>query len=130
MTYVKLPDAELDVMSFLWRQGPATVRGIKEHLQPVRPMAHGSVVTLLKRLEAKGQVTREKTKQSKVFVYRATCSPKPMYRKLVKNLMDRVFDGDATALVASLFDSRKPNARELDQLQALVDQLRQKQQKT
>jgi len=127
MSYVKLPDAELDVMSFLWRQGPATVREIKEHLQPVRPMAHGSVVTLLKRLEAKGEVTREKCKQGKVFIYRAACSPKPTYRRLVKNLMDRVFDGDATALVASLFDSRKPNAQELDQLQALVDELHQKQ---
>jgi BlaI family transcriptional regulator, penicillinase repressor len=127
MTYMKLPDAELDVMSYLWRQGPAAVRQIKEHLQPVRPMAYGSVVTLLKRLEAKGQVAREKDKQSKLFVYRATCSPKPTYRKLARNLMDRVFDGDATALVASLYDSRKPNAQELDQLQALVDELRQKQ---
>jgi len=127
MTYVKLPDAELDVMSLLWRQGPATVREIKDHLQPTRPMAHGSVVTLLKRLEAKGQVTREKCPQSKVFVYQAACSPKPTYRKLARNLMDRVFDGDATALVASLFDSRRPNAQELDQLQALVDELRKKQ---
>ena len=127
MPHIKLPDAELDVMSYLWRRGPATVREIKEHLQPIRPMAHGSVVTLLKRLDAKGQVSREKAKQSKVFLYRATGSPRPTYRKLVENLTDRVFDGDATALVASLFDGRKPNARELDQLQALVDQLRQKQ---
>jgi BlaI family transcriptional regulator, penicillinase repressor len=127
MTYVKLPDAELDVMSFLWRQGPATVREIREHLQPTRPMAHGSVVTLLKRLEAKDQVTREKCEQSKVFVYRALSSPRPTYRKLARNLMDRVFDGDATALVASLFDARKPNAQELDQLQSLVHELRKKQ---
>lgn len=127
MSDVKLPDAELDVMSFLWRQGPATAREIKEHLQPVRPMAHGSVVTLLKRLEAKGQVTRKKAKEGKVFIYRAASSPQPAYRRLAQNLMNRVFDGDATALVASLFDSRRPNDRELDQLQALLDQLRQKQ---
>ena len=120
----KLPDAELDVMTYLWRHGPTTVRQIREGIADIRPMAPGSVITLLKRLEAKKLVSREKAKQGKAHVYRATRPAEPTYYRLVRNMADRVFAGNSTALIATLFESRKPTADELEQLQQLVDRLR------
>jgi hypothetical protein len=42
----------------------------------------------------------------------------------VGDLVERVFGGDALAVVSSLFETRPPSAQELDQLEKLLDQLR------
>ena len=120
-----LPDAELDVMSCLWRAGTATAGDIREELANRRPMAHATVCTLLKRLEDKGCVTREKGPSGKAFVYQPTVARTGPARSLLRGLCDRLFGGDTVALVASLMDSRPPTADELRELEQLVKDLRQ-----
>ena len=117
-----LPAAELDVLAFLWRHGPATASDIRRAIAPFRPMAHGSAVTLLKRLEEKHLVAAT-GKQGKAFIYTATPKPDSTYRRLVRNMLDRVFGGNALSLVSSLFAGRPPNPDEVAQLRQLLDQL-------
>src|SRR5262249_28661741 len=97
-----------------------TARQIREELFSTRAMTHGSVFTLLKRLEAKQLVTREKGKLGKAFVYRPRRAPGPTHRSLVRHLLDRVFAGSPAALVAALLDSRKPTAAEPQQIQQML----------
>jgi len=118
----ELPAAELDVLALVWRHGPSTAADIRRGLVAFRPMAHGSVVTLLKRLEEKKLVTAT-GKRGKAFVYAATRRPEPTYRRLVGNLLDRVFGGNAVSLVSSLFAGRAPDAEEIAQLRSLLDNL-------
>ncbi len=129
MTDSELPDAELDVMGCLWQDGSLTAREIRESLEDTRPMAHASVCTLLKRLEAKELIKREKAKTGKAFVYSALVRPGKTRRKMVGDLLDRVFGGSGVDLVASLLESRPPTADEVAQLQELLDDLRQRQNK-
>ena len=119
-----LPPAERDVLACLHRLGDATARQIREALESFRPMAHGSVLTLLKRLEEKGLVAKEKGDTGKAFVYWARRQPRTTFRGLVQQLVQRVFHGDSTALVASLFESKPPTAEEVEKLQRLLDELR------
>ena len=118
------PDAELDVMSCLWKEGPATAGQIRETLRERRPMAHATVCTLLKRLEEKGCVSREKASRGKAFIYQAELKPTGPARQLLQGLCDRLFGGDTVALVASLMDSRPPTADELSDLERLVGDLK------
>jgi BlaI family penicillinase repressor len=122
----RIPDAELDVLQCLHRLGDATSADVRRDLETARPMAHGSVVTLLNRLERKGLVTHWKGSVGKAFVYRATRSPQATARPLVRNVLQRVFGGDKLALVASLFETRPPTPQELDDLERLVSELKQK----
>ena len=124
--HVDLPDAEMEVLAYLWNQRKATAREVREALAHYRPMAHGSAVTLLKRLLGKGLVKREKAKTGKAFIYRPTRQPGPTYRKILGDLLQRIFSDDGVALVSSLFDSRPPTADELEQLQQLLDDCRTK----
>jgi BlaI family penicillinase repressor len=124
MTEAALPDAELDVMVCLWQQGPKTARELREALAAARPMTHASISTLLARLTEKGLVGREKGAVGKAFVFRALVSPNATRRHLVSELLDRVFGGSGLALVSTLLESRRPTAREIDQLSNLLDQLR------
>jgi predicted transcriptional regulator len=124
MTEHSVPDAELDVMASLWRLGQATAGQLRDALRGKRPLAHTSVCTLLKRLESKGLVVREKASAGKAFVYRPSVKPAGMGRRLLGDLLDRVFGGSGVALVASLLESRPPTEDELKELRQLLDQLR------
>jgi predicted transcriptional regulator len=119
-----LPDAELEVLACLGRMGEATARAIREEMAGYRPMAHGSVSTLLKRLEGKGLVAKRKGSVGKAFLYRPARQPEYTYRGVVQDLLQRVFGGSGIALVTSLFETQPPTASELDQLEELLESLR------
>ena len=121
-----LPDAELEVLACLWKHGPLTARAIREKMQRYRPMTHSAVSTLLARVQKKGRVTRAKGPVGKAFVFRAAVPPGKTYRRIVGDLVERVFVGNGLELVSSLFDTHPPGPEEIEKLQALVDQLRQK----
>jgi BlaI family penicillinase repressor len=122
----RLPDAELEVLTCLHRRGEATARDIREALWDQRPMAHGSVLTLLGRLERRGLVTRKKGPSGKAFVYMPTGRHTTALRPVMRRLVDRVFAGSPVDLVASLFETRPPTPQELDAIQRLVRDLRRK----
>jgi predicted transcriptional regulator len=124
MTDGRLPDAEMEVLATLAQLGEATARQLREALEPSRPMAHASVMTLLGRLEAKGLVARRKADSGKAFVYTPLPRARGALSPAVRRLAERVFGGSAAALVASLFETRPPTAAELDDLQALLDGMR------
>lgn len=120
----RLPGAELEVLACLSHIGQATARQIRETMGTYRPMTHGSMVTLLKRLEAKGFVTHAKGDVGKAFVYRPTKSARPMHRRIIRDVVHRIFGGNGVEMVSTLFDSKPPTSRELNDLQDLLDQLR------
>jgi BlaI family transcriptional regulator, penicillinase repressor len=119
-----LPDAELEVLARLWQKGEATAREIREAMAAYRPLTHSAVSTLLARLQEKGLVARRKGPVGKAFLFRATGRPKRTRRRLVGDLVERVFGGDPLAVVSSLFETRPPSAQELDRLEELLGQLR------
>lgn len=121
-----LPDAELEVLACLWQKGEAPASDVRETMGKYRPMSHGAMVTLLKRLEGKGLVTKRKALVGKAFVYRPTRAPEPMYRKIMRDLRERVFGGSGATMVASLFETAAPSDEELVALEKLLHELRRK----
>jgi predicted transcriptional regulator len=124
-TKVSLPPAERDVLACLRQQGQATARQLREALHKLRPMTHGSVATLLKRLESKGLVTKQKGPEGKAFLYQASRATDPTLGHMVRDLVQRVFQGNPLSLVASLFESQPPTAAEAKELRRMLDELRQ-----
>ncbi len=120
----RLPDAELEVLACLWRNGETTAREVREGMHRYRPMTHGSVATLLSRLQAKGLVARRKGSVGKAYVYKATRRPGPAYRRVIKDMLERIFGGSTVAVVNSLFETKPPTPDELDTLQELLDEIR------
>ncbi|MGE0864491.1 MAG: BlaI/MecI/CopY family transcriptional regulator [Vicinamibacterales bacterium] len=120
----RIPEAEADVLAALFDAQEATARSLREALGRKRPMAHGTVVTLLRRLEARGLVKRRKADQGKAFVYRPAKDHARTFGPGASSLVQRAFGGRPAALVASLFETRPPSSQELDELEQLVEQLR------
>ena len=90
-----VPAAELEVVAFLRKLGPVTAREVRESLHSYRPMTHGSVMNLLKRLQAKGLVTRKKGPVGKAFVCQSTQAVHSVVHTTLGRLVNRIFAGTA-----------------------------------
>lgn len=122
----RLPNAELDVLACLWKDGHSTARNIRETMWKYRPMAHGSVVTLLTRLEAKGMVTKKKGDFGKAFIFRPARPPEQTYRFLAKDMVNRVFAGDSGKMVTSLLEAHSVTKQDCDVIIAAATSARRK----
>ncbi len=126
MSGTEIPTAELEVLACLKRLGMSTARQIRETMLPFRPRAHGSVVTLLTRLESKNLVTKTKGPVGKAFVYSVTGTAGKVYRNVLHRFLHRVFGGDSMQLVASVFETKPPDQKQLQELEQLVADLKAK----
>jgi len=122
----ELPAAELDVLACLWQKSNATARELREAMQKYRPMTHGAIATLLRRLESKGLVSKSRGPVGKAFIYTSTRAPGPTYRRIMRETRQRIFGGSGVTMVASLLENGPPTEEELDELQRLLNDLRAK----
>ena len=120
----KIPDAERDVLACLVQLEQATVRELRDALAKVRPMQASSVLTLLNRLETRELVTKRKADQGKALVFRPTKASARAWGRMMKDFFQQAFGGDTMAFMTSFFETRKPTASEIEQLQKLLDELK------
>jgi predicted transcriptional regulator len=95
-----LAPLELDCMNALWPSGEATVRDIQQALQPTRPRAYTTIMTILDRLAQKGVVERRKS--GRAWVYRALLTADQARSQAVSQLVDGFFAGSPAALASHL----------------------------
>jgi BlaI family transcriptional regulator, penicillinase repressor len=112
---------ELAIMKIVWETPNATVRDVHDVLARERPVAYTTVMTLMNILERKGYLTRKKV--DRAYVYRATRPRRQVLRTLVREFVDRVFDGTAQPLRVHLVTEQPPSADERRELQRLIDRL-------
>ena len=112
--------AELEVLRVIWEQGPSTVREVMNALNDERPRAYTSVMSLMNVMAEKGLLTQKP--KGRAFVYSARISQARTQSQIVRDLLGRVFDGSASALVTHLLEQAKPNSEELDEIQRTISE--------
>ena len=118
-------DAELEILRVLWAQGPSTVRQVHETLAEARDTGYTTTLKLMQIMAEKGLVTRDESERTHVYAARA--SQGSTQRQLVSDLVDRAFGGSATALVLQALSAHPASADELQEIQKLIEQYREKQ---
>ncbi len=110
------------IMQVLWDRGKAAAREITEALNAdgSEPVAHSTVQTLLRQLEAKGAVGHES--DGRVFVFSALLKEDKVKKTAARDLLERVFGGNVAGLVAHLLRNERISRDELDELRRLIDQ--------
>lgn len=91
------PPLELECLKALWDLGEASVRQVREELEPERRLAYTTVMTLLDRLARKGAVSRRKVGRS--FRYTPVLARETLQRLAVAELVGRFFGGSREALM-------------------------------
>jgi BlaI family penicillinase repressor len=111
---------ELEILGVLWRRGPSTVHEVRDALARGQSVAYTTVLKLLQIMGEKGLVTR--VSPTRPHVYRATAEA-GVKRRLVADLLDKVFEGSAMNLVMQALSARPASRDELQQLRELLDGL-------
>jgi BlaI family penicillinase repressor len=115
----RLGDLQLAIMRLLWQRGEATVAQVHEALQPARQLALTTIATMLRKMEDKG-VVRHRA-DGRQFIYRPTVTQRDVHRSMIGDLIDRLFDGDARALLSHLVTEGEIDPDELAELQAIIE---------
>lgn len=115
-------DFELAILRVLWRLGAGTVRQVHEGLQAERQQGYTTVLKTMQIMAEKGLLCRDESAKS--HIYRPTEAPQETRRSMVRDLVDKAFEGSALQLLAHALHAKKPSASELDQIQALIDEAR------
>ena len=114
-----LTGQELEIMKIIWPLGGATVRDIYERLRQRRSIAYTTVQTMMNILEAKGHLRKEPGDKAQVYV--PVRPQQAVVKSMVREFVDRVFDGSARPLLVHLVKEKGLTERERRALQKLLD---------
>jgi predicted transcriptional regulator len=114
-----LTPQELAIMKVVWRKDESTVRDVHDALSETREIAYTTVMTLMRILHEKGYLT--KTTHEKAHVYRAAKPRQQVVGGMVRDFLDRVFDGASDALLVHLAKDNKLTAKQKRIVQQLLD---------
>ena len=113
-----LTPQELELMKIVWQKGQATVRDVYETLLEHRKIAYTTVMTMMRVLEKKGYVKTHRA--NRAYVYRPARPQRQVVRSMVREFVDRVFNGSAQPLLVHLVEDRRLSPKELEELERLV----------
>jgi predicted transcriptional regulator len=114
-----LTGQELEIMKVIWPLGQATVRDVYEDLKRRRTIAYTTVQTMMNILETKGQLKKQPGEKAQTYV--PVRRQQQVVRSLVREFVDRVFDGSARPLLVHLLKEKGLTERERRELQKLLD---------
>jgi predicted transcriptional regulator len=116
-----LTPQELAIMKVVWTLESATVRDIYEQLLERRDVAYTTVLTMMKILEQKGYV--KKTRADRAFVYRPTRPRQQVLGGMVREFIDRVFDGASRPMLLHLVKETKLSDKERRALLRAIEEV-------
>lgn len=118
----RISEAEFEVMSVLWAHSPLTAQEVAERVAGERDWSMNTVKTLLARLVAKRTVAHEA--DGRRYRYRPLVPHADYVAVESRRLMDRLFGGSLTPLVAHLAERNALSAREIAEIEALLKDLK------
>ncbi len=117
-------DTELAMLQVLWDKGTATRRQITDALYPNGGPAHYTTVQkLMERLERKGYVKHQRS--DGVLTYTSTVGREQLISRRLQEMAEKLCGGSLTPLFMNLVRAKPLTARELDEFQGIIRELRQ-----
>lgn len=114
-------EVELQMLAVLWELGPSPVREIHARLSADKGSNYSTTVKMLSVMIEKGLVKRDES--ASPHVYRAAMTRDSAGKQMVRNLIDKVYDGAAMSLVLHALKSAKASPDELTEVRRLLDEM-------
>jgi predicted transcriptional regulator len=113
-------DGEVEILSILWKTGPATVRRVHEEISKTKQSQYTSTLKLMQIMVVKGQLHRNESERS--HVYFPAVAREHAQQQMAVDLMERAFAGSLRSLVVGALGGRRATKKELAELRALIDE--------
>src|SRR6056297_1771441 len=107
-------ELELEVLQVLWDSGAMSGQDVRDALESSRSLTYQAVMTTLSIMEDKGYVARKKSNGR--FQYRARVTKPATSKRMMRDLVDRLFDGSAANAMINLLESSDLSDEELIEL--------------
>ena len=118
-------DAEFGILTFLWQNGPSTVREVHEAL--AKSTGYTSTLKQMQVMHEKGLLLRVEDQRS--HIYEPALSKDEAQARFAGELMHRVFEGSARSLVLGALTAQRSSERELEEIREILDRFEKKRKK-
>jgi predicted transcriptional regulator len=112
-----LTEQELEIMKIVWDRERVTVRDVYEALLERRKVAYTTVMTMMKILEQKNHL--KKTQVERAYVYQPTQPKRLVIGAMVRDFVNRVFNGSAEPLLVHLVEEGNLSQEDLEEIARL-----------
>ena len=112
-----LTEQELEIMKIVWDRETTTVRDVYQALLEKRKVAYTTVMTMMKILEQKKYL--KKTMVDRAYVYRPAQPRGKVIGAMVREFVNRVFNGSAEPLLVHLVEEHGLSKEDLDEIAQL-----------
>jgi predicted transcriptional regulator len=123
-TIRRLGDLQLKIMKSLWEHPGATVAEVRAAVSPGGALAHSTIATMLRKMEARGLIKHRATERK--FLYRALVNEDEVARKMSEHFIEGLFEGSLAGMVSHLLKSRDISRQELERLEELITERKRK----
>jgi predicted transcriptional regulator len=110
-------DAELGILTVLWRCGPSTVREVHQAL--AKGTGYTSTLKQMQVMHEKGLLLRSERYRS--HIYEAAVSKEEAQARLAGDLLHRAFEGSAKDLVLGALTAQRASADDLKEIRHMLD---------
>lgn len=118
-------EVELQILRILWELGTSPVREIHQGLLAEKTTNYSTTVKMLAVMLEKGLVLRDEA--SSPHVYRAAVTRQRTQKKILDEVVRKVYDGSRLSLVMQALSTGRTSAAEIEEVRALLDELERKQ---
>lgn len=118
---ITISEAESRVMEVLWKQAPQTSEDIVAALLEPTGWHEKTIKTLLNRLLGKGAISAER--DGRRYLYSPQLRREDWQQLESRSLLDRVFGGKVTPLLAHFSQHEKLSAKDIAELRKLIDSI-------
>lgn len=118
----RISGAEYEIMEVLWREAPLTASEVASRAPAEKAWNIRTVKTLLARLLAKGALAHEE--DGRRYLYRPAVARADYVAEESSRLIDRMFGGRVTPLVAQLAARDKLTDADIAEIEALLKALK------
>ena len=119
MEKINLSDGEWKLMNLLWQNPPKTITHLTKELEQTTGWGGNVIITMLKRLEAKGAVCHEEGERAKLF-YPCVERDGAVIEE-TRGFLNRMYQGSLSLLVNAMVNSSGLSDEEIEELKAILD---------
>jgi len=113
-----LTEQELEIMKVIWQRETATARQVYETLLERRRIAYTTVMTMMNILEQKGYL--KKHQEDRAYVYQPSQPQQQVIRSMVREFVNRVFNGSAEPLLVHLVEDQHLTEKDLEEIRRTI----------
>lgn len=121
MSKIKPTSAELEILTYLWDNGPSSVRDVHSQLSEMRDVFYTTTLKTMQVMLNKGLLLRDTSERA--HIYSPTVEKTDIERSLLDVLRTSMFRGSTASLVISALGHDRPTHKELEEIKALIDKI-------